>query len=222
MSCQAGGITGQIWAPSAGRSIEIVVADVGGDGCVHARDDAVKDTFLEARVVKGGRGGIGLKDMTEIIRGLSEGERGWRGARRREGEAVFSVNGVPDHVGTFTSVASEALWIVDEAHVVALGGSTFVFGNTVIALITFVIIFDNAAFTNALSESTLEGTLSASFFLKLAAWVGCFWAFQLAKFRDPPDFWYVFFIVKGVHGAGNVTTHAICVVPKWTYSIKEI
>ncbi len=56
--------------------VKVVGADVGGDGGVHARDDAVEDALFETFVVNGevGWGSVGLNDVAEVVGGLEDAE----------------------------------------------------------------------------------------------------------------------------------------------------
>ena len=58
-----------VGAPAAGGLVEIVKADVGRDGGMHAAYDAVEDTFLEAFVVELqlGRWGVLLNNSPEVV-----------------------------------------------------------------------------------------------------------------------------------------------------------
>ena len=104
----------EVGAPGSRGLVEVVVADVRGDGGVHAADDAVEDAFLEAAVVECEGvwgGGVGLNDVAEVVFGLEKAHGvAWGGGAVFLGEAVFSVDGVP-YVGA--CVASESLRVVD-------------------------------------------------------------------------------------------------------------
>jgi len=149
MRGKARGVACEIRTPGSCRLVEVVVADVRGDGGVHAADDAVEDAFLEAGVVEIEVVGwtTGLDDVAEVVGGFENakggGDDGKRGRGGGFGEAVFTVDGIPD-VGT--CVAGEAFGVVDQADVVAFCSCRFVFGDTVVALVAFVIVFDHAAF----------------------------------------------------------------------------
>ena len=73
MGAEAVEVALEVGTPGAGGLVEVVAADVRGDGGVHAADDAVEDPFFEAAVVEcegvcGGR--VGLDDVAQIVFGL--------------------------------------------------------------------------------------------------------------------------------------------------------
>ena len=45
-------VTSEVGTPFSCHLIQIVPAEVGGDGCVHARDDTVENTLLETGIVE--------------------------------------------------------------------------------------------------------------------------------------------------------------------------
>ena len=114
MGGEAVGVALEVGAPGAGGLVEVVVADVGGDGGVHAAYDAVEDAFFEAAVVECERvwgGGVGLNDVAKVVFGLEEAHRvAWGQSAVFLGEAIFSVDGVPD-VGA--CVAGKSLGVVN-------------------------------------------------------------------------------------------------------------
>lgn len=105
----------EIGAPGPSSLIEVVVTDVGGDRGVHAAYDAIEYTLFKAFVVQGeiqGRG-AGLDDGAEVVGGLEDAQGLWVAGKGScgnvFGEAVFSVDGVPD-VGP--CVAGETLRVL--------------------------------------------------------------------------------------------------------------
>lgn len=171
MSGEAVLVALKIGAPLAGCLVQVLAAYVGGDRGVHAADDAMEDAFFKTFVVEDELGfrGPGLDDVAESVGGFDavvEGaQRGggrdtgwWRGFE----EAVFAVDSVPDWL---TSIASVALWVVYQTDVVTLGGCRFVFWYTVVTLITFVIVLNDAAFPHVFAKCALKWTLPAPFLL---------------------------------------------------------
>lgn len=236
-------VAGQVGAPEAGGLVEVVPAEMGADAGVHSGDDPVEDALLETLVVGleaggGDKGGVGLVETLAVELGLSAGglhdmlEVHGRGAlgplggaqvgRVGEGaalEAVFAVDGVPDLVGAGARVAGEALGVLDEAHVVALGKGALVLGDAVVALVALVVVVVDAALADGVTELAVEGAL---LLLGSAAGVLGQGALELGELADLPDVGDVVFVVEGLDGASYVAAEAILVVPKGTGLVEEV
>lgn len=153
----------QIADPFSSRLVEIVPAEMGRDGSMHATDDAVECSLFKTLIVQGiqiiGRvyvlSTVFLKDIPEILGGL-EGFGRKRGILRGFGrEAVLFVNGIPDLTGAHARVAGISFGVVDETDVVTFGSCSLILGHAVISLVTLVVIFKDTALIDTFTQLIL-------------------------------------------------------------------
>lgn len=140
----------------------------------------------------------------------------WKGAAL---EAVFAVDGVPDHLGAEARVAREALGVLGEADVVALGEGALVFGDAVVALIALVIAVVDAALADGLAELAVK---RAVLLLGGAAGVLGQGSLELAQLLDLPNVGYVILVVERLDGTSYVATEAVLVVPERAGLVEEV
>lgn len=216
---------------------------MGADAGMHSRHDTVKDALLKTLVVgleagASDKGRLGLLETFPVQLSLATGglhdmfEVHGRGAlgplrdanigRVREGaalEAVLAVNGVPDHLSAEARVAREALRVLGEADVVALGEGALVFGDAVVTLIALVIVVVDAALADALAELAVK---RAVLLLGGAAGVLGQGPLELAQLLDLPDVGNVIFVVERLDGTSYVAAKAVLVVPKRAGLVEEV
>ena len=141
---------------------------------MHTAYDAVEDALLKAFVIKGeiGRRRASLDDGTEVVCSFEDAE-GLCVAGRGSGgdifgEAIFSINGVPD---VCPCIAGEPLGILYQTDIVAFGGCTFIFWDTIIPIIAFVVVLHHTALSDIVSQRSLQRSLTTSFLLQFSTWM---------------------------------------------------
>ena len=140
---------------------------------------------------------------------------------RRFCKAILAVDGVPDLPGALAAVPSEALRVLCQTDVVALGRIGLVLGDTVVSIVALVIVFDDAALANIVAQLALKRPVRV-LAPGLLAGMPCVRAFKLAQLACAPDLWDVFFIVERLDSTANVGTEAVLLVPERTLFIKKI
>jgi hypothetical protein len=119
----------------------------------------------------------------------------------------------------FATIASEALRVLHEANIVALGKGALVFGDTVVPLVAFIIIIIDTALSNILAKLAVErprlllGRLTRVLRQR---------ALELAQLLCAPDLWDIFFVFERLDGASYVATDAVRLVPKGAGFVEEI
>jgi hypothetical protein len=125
-------------------------------------------------------------------------------------------------VSALAFVARVPLGVINQAHIVAFGGRLFVFGNAVVAVVTFIVVLHNAAFANVFAQVTLERSFVSALFLLLSVGVLGFRSLEFAKLLQPPHRGYVLLVIERINSARNVSAQGAGIAPERADLVEEI